>query len=71
MSRFCLDCTKRSTCKEICPELAEELKKVTVSRRGGKFTTVDPNIIDRYKYKSKERGRRITPKIYNDNWETD
>lgn len=65
---FCLECSDRPTCKAICKKLAKELRKVTKGKQKWE-TLVDPSIIEKYEYKSKERGFRVKPKIYDENYE--
>ena len=63
---FCLDCNKRSECKKICPELEKTLPKLTSGRLRGEHS-FDPYYLDYLE--KRERGKRVKPKIYNDNWE--
>lgn len=66
---LCLKCKKRKTCKAICRELKKILPKMNSGRMGGKLTSVPPHLIETRIYKSKIRGRRLMPKVYDDNWE--
>jgi len=65
---FCLDCDKRSTCKEICPELEKTLPK---PRSGGNSKEFPTNNIDEVaiKWALGRRGRRKPNYLYNDNYE--
>lgn len=64
---FCLNCEKKETCKEICPELEKTLPKDWTGKLWKEFD-VDPQKIDKVFQKSKDResGSRKEPKIYED-----
>lgn len=62
---FCLGCDKRDKCKEICRELNRYLKHFTSSKQIWE-TLVDPAVIEKANYRRKERGRRKSSVIYDE-----
>jgi len=62
---FCFTCALRSKCKQICKEVRKELRKVTKGKQIWE-SIVDPYLIEKFKYRSKEKGFRKAPVLYED-----